>query len=444
MMAMLGQIMSRLDVIEKKVGGKKGGGGSGDDDLPESVSAFDAYCTEKLDPFKAAADALGGDAAEAGGLLVSAWLAAREVILLASKSKEPKQPQDLMKVLEQVSTNIKAIGKVAKRNEWEKHVKGVQEAAACLNFLAIKNPPPRDYVKSQIGSSNFHTDKVRREFRPSSATPKPEQIKFCDTLTALMEELVPYVKEYHTTGLAWNPDGAEAGAAPAPAAAPKANPASGGAAPPQVDMATALSKGGAGATAGLKHVDKKDLAAAPKPTPVAPRAAPKPKAAETPKGEAKCELVSGMGGAKWDVQYQSGICEVKPNSTKEMVYVYGCVGAGIDIQADCRNVIIEACSKTRVFLNSAVTSVEVVNCKRQYINVRNSVPTLAIDNSDNVQVFLSAEAMKADIEITTSKSSEMNVQWEKGEDIIEKPIPEQFKHKIVNGAVTVEVSDLYG
>jgi adenylyl cyclase-associated protein len=346
-----------------------------------------------------------------------------------------------MTILTGVSENMKAIGKVVKRNDWEKHVKGMQEATACLNFLAIKNPPPRDYVKSQIGSSNFHTDKVRVQYRPSSATPKPEHVLFCDTLKALMEDLVPYVKEYHTTGLTWNPNGAEAGSAPPPAPAPSSNPSSSGGAA-KIDMAAALAKGGAGATAGLKHVDKKEVAAA-APKPVPTRSAPKAKVAEGPKGEAKCELTSGMGGAKWDVQYQSGICEVKPNSTKEMVYIYGCVGAGIDIQADCRNVVIENCQKTRVFLNSALASVEVVNCKRQYVNVRNKVPTMSIDNSDNVQVFLSAEAMAADIELTTSKSSEMNVQWEKGEDIIEKPIPEQFKHKIVDGAITVEVSDLY-
>ena len=199
-----------------------------------------------------------------------------------------------------------------------------------------------------------------------------------------MEDLVPYVKEYHTTGLTWNPNGAEAGSAPPPAPVPSTNPSS-GAAPAKVDMAAALSKGGAGATAGLKHVDKKEVAAA-APKPVPTRSAPKAKAAEVPKGDPKCELISGMGGAKWDVQYQSGICEVKPGSVKEMVYIYGCVGAGIDIQGDCRNVTIEACKKTRVFLNSALASVEVVNCKGQYVNIRNKVPTLSIDNSDNVQI----------------------------------------------------------
>ena len=64
LIAMLGQIMSEATAIEK-IGGKKGGSGGGDEDLPESVSAFDTYLKDKLDPFKEAASALGGDAAMA-------------------------------------------------------------------------------------------------------------------------------------------------------------------------------------------------------------------------------------------------------------------------------------------------------------------------------------------------------------------------------------------
>ena len=119
-----------------------------------------------------------------------------------------------------------------------------------LELLGNQESSPRDYVKSQVAHSNFHTDKVRRDFRPSSTTPKPEHIKFCDTLDALMEELVPYVKEHHTTGLTWNPDGAERDAPPAAAAPARSNPSSSSAAPPRV-IWPALSKGGAGATAGL-------------------------------------------------------------------------------------------------------------------------------------------------------------------------------------------------
>ena len=223
--ALLTQILSRLDKIERKVG--KGGGGDDAEEggVPESVSAFDEYCTTRLDPFKAACDKLGGDAAEVGAILVNAWKEARSFILMASQSKEPTQAA-MMPLLAGVSGNLGAISKAVKRNEWDRHIKAMSEAASCLNILAIKNPPPMEFIKSQVGSSMFHSNKIRVEFRASSNTPNPDQIAFCDTLNALMDDLIPYVKEYHRTGLTWNKNGVEAGTAPPAPPAASANPSS--------------------------------------------------------------------------------------------------------------------------------------------------------------------------------------------------------------------------
>ena len=50
----------------------------------------------------------------------------------------------------------------------------------------------------------------------------------------------------------------------------------------------------------------------------------------------------------------------------------------------------------------------------------------------------------ADTEIVASKSSEMNLSWpDKNGDMMERPIPEQYKHHIKGLTVTAEVSDLY-
>jgi hypothetical protein len=53
-------------------------------------------------------------------------------------------------------------------------------------------------------------------------------------------------------------------------------------------------------------------------------------------------------------------------------------------------------------------------------------------------------ATSLDVEITASKSSEMNVSFPGPDgEPIEKPIPEQYVHRIQGGNVTAEVSDLY-
>ncbi|KAI5635591.1 hypothetical protein NE865_11671 [Phthorimaea operculella] len=58
--------------------------------------------------------------------------------------------------------------------------------------------------------------------------------------------------------------------------------------------------------------------------------------------------------------------------------------------------------------------------------VLGKVPTISIDKTDGCQIYLSKDSL--DVEIVSSKSSEMNVLVPKGNgDYTELPIPEQYK-----------------
>jgi adenylyl cyclase-associated protein len=138
----------------------------------------------------------------------------------------------------------------------------------CLNWLVIK-PAPRDFIESYIGGSDYWANGIRKEFR----TTNPDQVAFCDTFKKILTGLMDYVKEYHTTGVSWNPKGGDiteysadtAAAAPAAAAkavAPAAAAAAAAAPAPAAPAAdvkaglfAALAKGGS-VTAGLKTVTK--------------------------------------------------------------------------------------------------------------------------------------------------------------------------------------------
>ena len=105
---------------------------------------------------------------------------------------------------------------------------------------------------------------------------------------------------------------------------------------------------------------------------------------------------------------------------------------------------MDSCTKNNLIFESAISSCEVVNCKKLQIQCTGVCPTFAIDKTDGCLVFLSKEALSISSFVTT-KSSEMNVSWvdeESGEQH-ERPIPEQFVHRLVNGALTSEVSDIY-
>ena len=59
------------------------------------------------------------------------------------------------------------------------------------------------------------------------------------------------------------------------------------------------------------------------------------------------------------------------------------------------------------------------------------MPTISIDKCSGVQLYLSKDSLN--VEIVASKSSEMNVNIPKGEDVVEQAMPEQYKTIIQNG-----------
>ena len=99
-----------------------------------------------------------------------------------------------------------------------------------------------------------------------------------------------------------------------------------------------------------------------------------------------------------------------------------------------------------VVFDNMIAGIEIVNCKNVKVQARKNCNTVAIDKTDGIVVYVSRECMDT-VTITASKSSEMNVSFPGAtdeEDNIERPIPEQYVHKIVDGKLTAEVSELYG
>mmetsp|Transcript_31900 Transcript_31900/g.30412 ORF Transcript_31900/g.30412 Transcript_31900/m.30412 type:complete len:459 (+) Transcript_31900:102-1478(+) len=450
--SILQNIQGRLSNIEAGLGSSTAVAQSqqGTTDVPKSVKAFDEYSILYLDPFVAACEKLGGDAQKGGLLVKDAWGGMRAYLLMASACKEPPQAA-LAPLLSDISIKMKDLSAAVQRNEWEKHIKTLAEGVQCLNWLLIK-PAPRDFIESYIGGSDYWANNIRKEYRTSN----PDQIAFCNTFKTLLLELMVYVKEQHITGVTWNPRGMEVSAysgtsqpvAPSPASAVSTAPTT---AKKGVDLFAALNKGG-NITSGLKTVTK-DMQTwraeykGEAESKVAPAASTATKAAPVVTGKAKgpAKLEFSNAGSKWLVENQSaenGVITVTIREMKESVYIYDCVGATIDIKGKCKSIVVDGCKKTKVLFETAMASCEVINCQRMQIQCREKVSAVAIDKTDGIIVFLPTTSL--DTEIVASKSSEMNLSWpdEKG-DMIERPIPEQFKHHIQGLTVTAEVSDLY-
>lgn len=457
----LRDIQSRLSAIEAAVGLKSPAAATGASEGSTGttaaenpgVTAYDQYVAQSLPPFLAACDKLGGDVQQAGQLVSGAYDELRKILVMAALCKEPTQAQ-LRDVLGGVGAKMQAITALTKRNEYERHCKTVSEGIGALNWICVK-PSPREFIESFVGGSDYWANNLRKEFR----TTNPDQIAFCDTFKALLNNLIVFVKANYLTGLSWNARGVTVDeyknnsvAAPAAAATPAA------AAKPAASTASAAdAKGGlfaalnqdSAVTSGLKKVTK-DMQTwrseykggdAPPPAEVkkaAPAARP---VVNEIKGTPKVEFLPGP--SKWQVEYQSTPVDIPIGDKKETVYILGCVGATITISGKCKSIIVDSCKKTTVYFDAAMASVEVVNCVRMNIHVREIVAAVAIDKTDGIVVHLPITSL--DTNIVASKSSEMNVSFpDANGDIIERPIPEQYVHRIKGTSVTAEVSDLYG
>ncbi|KAL8452748.1 hypothetical protein Emed_001312 [Eimeria media] len=130
---------------------------------------------------------------------------------------------------------------------------------------------------------------------------------------------------------------------------------------------------------------------------------------------------------------------------KHKIQVRDCDGLALQVEPKVNSLILDSCKNVRVCVNSLIATVEIVNCHKVKLQITGTVPAISIDKSQKVDVFLS-EASKG-VEITTSKSSEMNMNYpvpgEEGE-WVEVVIPEQYHHKLgADDKLETRVSDLY-
>lgn len=165
-----------------------------------------------------------------------------------------------------------------------------------------------------------------------------------------------------------------------------------------------------------------------------------------PEGEPVLELK----GDAWNVEYQSQkkLLELPPTTFRESLVIRNCYGSTIKVDTKVKAVLMDRCVKTNVILSSVVSLMEVIDCEKLKLQVLGSAQSLTIDKSEGIDVFLSKESKG--IMIATSKSGTMNVNFPSSETAdgeeevwVERPLPEQYEHRIDDDKVNTQVSSLY-
>lgn len=456
----LDEISSRLDRLESSGGAPKAAVSSDNNSNNESaeegvarVVALRQLIDTGLAKFKATSAKIGGEAEEVSKRIVTVVEEQYNLIKEASLSKKPADSA-LGPILAPLSSAIMAVGEYRDQNRANKaagnHLFAAAESSSFFGWVAVPNTP-MSYAKEFIGSAQFYTNKILKEFKGKNE----DQIAWARSYISFLQSLIPYIKEHHMTGLSWNPKGREA-AVPAggetkvvekPKAEAQTTSSSGSSKVKgnNKSMFAELNKGGA-VTGGLKKVTRdmtnkdKKISSVVK----AKKVVTKEKAPVRPP-------VCVLNGNKWIVEYQFNPTQplyIKGVEKNQTVYIYKCTGTVIVVEGKCNSICVDGCKKSAVVFDDLVATCEVVNCQSTKVQVKGRVPAISIDKSGGVQVYLSKNSLET--EIITSTSSEMNViippknPEDQMADPIELPIPEQFKTTVKNFKLVTDSVDHSG
>jgi hypothetical protein len=172
----------------------------------ESLKGYDKFLHSSVFKFADSCDELEG-MKNLGKLVLDTFEGIRYVIVLSTRAKAPDGDltETLMPYLSTTQDAVKAIQGLRLDRKFDNHLKAVVEMLHCVSWVYCQSPKamPSGFVKECIGSSDFWSNRVRKEYKGKDE----KQILWCDNLKTVLQDLATYITEYHKTGLCFNPKG---------------------------------------------------------------------------------------------------------------------------------------------------------------------------------------------------------------------------------------------
>lgn len=364
------------------------------------------------------------------------------------------------------------LGRGKDGREWGAALSVLSEGAPAWGWVQVE-PAPAPYVGEMKNAAQFWVDRVIKQFKETNQ----DALTWARSFSALVDALQQYVKQWHTTGVTWNPKGSpapesmpEPGSAPA-APAPPPPPATGGGASSggsggggggHAALLASLNKGGA-ITSGLKKVDPSqqthknpelraagavpDRAPSPSRRPGPPVKAKPAGFSRAPAAPAKKPPKLELEGNKWavDNQEDARTLEITDTALHHTVHLFNCKNSVLRVHGKINALTMVNCKKTAVVLDSVVSSISITSSPSFEVQITGMCPTVQVDTTDSGNIFLSQECMDT-VEVVTSKTSALNISIPTGEDgdFVERPVPEQMRSRVVDGKLITEIVEHAG
>ncbi|KAK5637775.1 hypothetical protein RI129_000041 [Pyrocoelia pectoralis] len=336
---------------------------------------------------------LGGDVAEHALIVEKAFQAQLQFLVMASQSRMPSQSEQIC-LLQPTSQQISAIQEFREKHRsspFFNHLSAISESIPALGWVTV-SPTPGPYVKEMLDAGQFYTNRVLKDFKEKDK----KHVDWVKAWVGTLTELQAFVKQHHTTGLVWAGKNAPVGVPPPPPGCPPPPPS-------LADDFSALDVGGNDRSALFAQINQ---------------------------GE---NITKNLKKVTADMQthknptLRTGPAPLSHLSNHNLV---------VD-NAEMNNVVyLFKCTDSTVTVKGKLNSITLDLAKKPVLG---KVPTVSIDKTDGCQVYLSAASK--DVEIISSKSSEMNILVPNSNgDYSEHPVPEQYK-TIVNeiGLLTTAV-----
>ncbi|KAK3815584.1 MAG: adenylate cyclase associated N terminal-domain-containing protein [Linnemannia elongata] len=438
------------------------------------VHGFDELLNGPAKAYYDFSKTLGGLVEEQANYVRDLFALQREMIVVATLHQKPLLTSDVFRqLLEPIQRKVMKVIEVRDKNcisPFINHLTAVADGIPALGWVAIELKPTPFVAEMKI-CAQFYANRVLKDWKEKDQN----QFLWARAFMNLLTELQYYVCKFHITGLAWNPKGtpldgnslkralvtsaatyAVAAALAPPAPAPP--PVMLGAPAPfdktadnEMSAVFAQLNQGEAITAGLRKVDKRKRAHKNpelRTSSMVTSSLGKPSSTErtgpgTPLKPASLILKKppklALEGNKWVVGNFENNNEVILDQVElnQSVYIYGCKNSTIQIKNKVATIAIDSCTKTGLCMDS-LTSLDLVNSKSVQVQILGRAPTVNLDKIDSCMLYLSKECL--DVEIITSKCSAVNIltpeTTEDGnDDFVERPVPEQFLTKIVDGKI---------
>ncbi|XP_057333006.1 uncharacterized protein LOC130672433 isoform X2 [Microplitis mediator] len=423
-----------------------------------SVSGFEDLVAGPFAEYLAISQKIGGDVAAHSKLVDEAFRIQKEFIKTAASRPAPSSQPEQVSLLGPTSSQIQLIQQFRENNrgsQYFNHLSAISESIPALGWVAV-TPTPAPYVKEMNDAGQFYTNRVLKDWKEKDKN----HVEWCKAWVQTLSELQKYIRQHHTTGLVWSKTGSVSAPVPPPP---------GGMPPPppcmpvgdisasaggddrsalfaQINQGENITKSLKKVTSEMQTHKNSSLRTGPAPfkAPVVNNSGSPMKSVPPANAPIDKPPVFSRDGKKWLIEYHKGNKDlvIENPEMNNVVYMYRCQDSTLIIKGKLNSIVMDSCRKSSIVFDSLVSSIEFVNCQSVQMQVLGKVPTISIDKTDGCQMYLNQESLN--VELITSKSSEMNVMVPKGNgDYTEYPVPEQFKTTINSkGLSTIAVDSL--